>query len=507
MHFKEIIINSNINEIRIAIFENNNVAEILIERAKNKNIIGNIYKGVVKKILPGLQSAFINIGLPKAAFLHVSDITTGIKDCTTITANNFSTLIEEDLEFIDENQVVESTTKPIEDIINKNQEIIVQVSKEPINQKGARITTYITIPGRYLVFMPDYNHVGVSRKIGDADEIQRLKVILSDIKPENAGLIARTVSAGVNKQELEKDLAYLIKTWHNTLKNIKRKKIPTLLYEEPSLLVRTLRDILSKDVDKLVIDNKEDYTKIKKFISEFLPGFDINLELYDGDLPIFDHYNIEVDINRLSDNKIWLKSGGYIVIDQCEALTAIDVNTGKYTGKRNFDQTILKTNLEASKEIAYQLRLRNIGGIIIIDFIDMKIEEHKEKILKTLEEEFKHDRHQVTVVDITPLGLVEITRKRTQDSIVKIMSEPCPYCEGKGRIRSKISVCYDIIREIEKEAKLHRKSTISVKANPEIVKIILNYEKEYVVDLENKYDLSVVIKSNDDSHHEYYNVE
>lgn len=503
---KEIYINSEIFEIRVALIENSNISEIHIERKKQKGIAGNIYKGKVMNVLPGLQSAFIDIGKSKAAFLHITDISFDKKNMPVLNfSENFTDDVNEELE-LETDKAIDYSIIPIEELLQKDNEIMVQVTKEPIDQKGARVTTYITIPGRYLVFIPNLDHIGVSRKITENNEIERLKNILSEIKPENCGLIARTASFGIDKSDIENDLKYLMRVWENTNLYYKDANTPALLYEEQDLLFKTLRDILTKDIDKIITDNEDDLLRIQQFIQRYLPGINIEIELYNGLCPIFDHYNIEIEINKLSEKKVWLKSGGYIVIDQCEALTVIDVNTGKYVGSNDFESTILKTNLEAAKEIAYQIRLRNFGGIIIIDFIDMRDKEHQQKVLQILENELKKDRIRSIVINITPLGLVEITRKRVQNSVSKFLTEQCPTCDGTGRVKTKITVSYEILRVLKGLAKTMPACTLIIEANPAIIDYLINYEKENINAIEAQYNISTIIKANNLLHIEQFSV-
>lgn len=500
---KEIYINSEVYETRVALVENGNVAEIHIERKKQKGIAGNIYKGKVLNVLPGLQSAFIDIGKPKAAFLHISDIYCDKKDISILSPENVTDEVDEELE-LNNDKSFDYSVKSIEELLQKDSEIMVQVTKEPIDQKGARVTTYITIPGRYLVLIPNLDHIGVSRKITDNAEVERIKKILSEIKPDNFGLIARTASVGIEKTEMEDDLKYLLRVYEDTNLYYKDATAPALLYEDQDLLFKTLRDLLTKDVDKIIIDSEPDLLKIRQFIQKYLPDINIEIEFYNDATPIFDHFNIEIEINKLSEKKVWLKSGGYIVIDQCEALTVIDVNTGKYVGSNDFESTILKTNLEAAKEIAYQIRLRNFGGIIIIDFIDMVDKEHQQKVLQILENELKKDRLRSAIINITPLGLVEITRKRVKDSVSKFLTEQCPNCGGTGRVKTKITVSYEILRALKGLAKTSTKSNLLVEANPSIIDYLIDYEKENINAIEAEYNVSTTIKANDNLHVEQF---
>lgn len=500
---KEILINSNSKEVRAAVMDGGNVSELFIERINKKSVAGNIYKGKVVKVLPGMQSAFVEIGLQRAAFLHVADIYAENAD------NNIPFIDDEreDSDSDDDTKTFEQKPlTPIEDILTDGQEIVVQVAKDAIAAKGARLTTHLTIPGRYIVLMPGYDHIGISRKIEDEEERERLRLILNEIKPEGVGLIARTVSDSMSKDDLKGDLEYLEGIWKKIDTGIENAQAPSLIYEDHDLIFKILRDVTTKDVSRIIIDNRDDFDKMRKFLKDYLVNLDVSIELYDEDLPLFDQYNIEIEINRILDKKVWLRSGGSIVIDQAEALTVIDVNTGKYVGKRNFDDTILKTNLEASKEIAHQLKIRNIGGIIIVDFIDMERLEDREKVLHTLEQYLKEDRAKTSVVNISPLGLVEITRKRVQESMARMMSEPCPYCEGRGVIKSKITVCYEIMRKLRRAAPDNRDKTLSIEAHPEVADLLLTHESEEVENIEDKYGVSVRVEPVGGATHEYYKI-
>lgn len=503
---KDIIVNYTVNEVRVAVIDNGSVSEILLERSNNKGVAGNIYKGKVVKVLPGMQSAFIDIGLEKAAFLHVADLYIDNGEQVSLIEDRVVDVIDEGERVDKSNEQKGKIYVPIEDLLKEGDDIVVQVAKEPIGQKGARLTTHITVPGRYLVLMPSYDHLGVSRKIENEEFREKLRESLKEIKPKGMGLIARTVSESSRKDELVSDLDYLLRLWNKTSAEISESSAPALIYEDLDLMFRILRDFITPDVRKVIIDSKSAYMKIKSFIREYLPKLQVETELYSNKLPVFDHYNIEIEIGRLMERKVWLKSGGSIVIDLAEALTVIDVNTGKYVGKRNFEETILKTNLEAVKEIAWQLRLRNIGGIIIIDFIDMEKLENRQKILQSMEEELKKDRAKASVVNISPLGLVEVTRKRVQESLTKVLSEPCPYCDGKGLVKSKLTSCYDILREIRRIAPYYQGQKIFVEAHPDVVDIILNEDQESIRDIELMNDLSIEIKPNEKNHLEHFEV-
>jgi len=502
---KEIIVNSTLNEVRVAILENGNPAEIYVERAHSKNVAGNIYKGRVIKVLPGIQSAFVDVGLPKAAFLPAADVYVENGERVSFLESSLGGG-ERDIAEVELNGDANDEPKeipPIEDMLKEGQEIIVQVAKESIGQKGARLTTHLTVPGRYIVLMPGYEHVGVSRKIEEDEERERLRKVLKNIKTPNMGIIARTVSAGHDEEELRADFDYLSRLWSKIREKMSAQS-PHLIYEDHGLIFRILRDAATADVSKIVIDNKADFLKVKSFLREFLPDMHMEVALFTNDIPIFDYYNIEIEIGRILDKKVWLKSGGYIIIDQAEALTVIDVNTGKFVGKRNFEDTILKTNLESSKEIAWQLKLRNIGGIIIVDFIDMAKEENKQKVLKALENDMKNDRAKASVVNISPLGLVEITRKRVQESLSRTLSEACPYCEGRGLVKSKLTICYDILREVRRIAPFVRNKRILIEAHPDVVDLILDEEKQSLDEIELMMSVNVEAIPNDTLHiHDY----
>ena len=496
---KEILINSGIREVRAAVLTGGNVSEIFIERLNKKSVAGNIYKGKVVKVLPGMQSAFVEIGLQRAAFLHIADIYTGSSDELRY-EENISDDDSESSEEIDTGEIhsEQQHYAPISEILTEGQEIIVQVAKDAIAAKGARLTTHLTIPGRYLVLMPGYEHIGVSRKIeNEAD-------ILIKLRPEGMGLIARTVSDGLSLEELAADLEYIKGVWAGVEAVTHTSTAPSLLYEDHNLIYKILRDVVTADTTRILIDNKADYDKMQEFFINHLSNLDLKIEYYQGDELLFDLYNVEIEVNRLLDKKVWLRSGGSIVIDQAEALTVIDVNTGKYVGRHNFDDTILKTNLEASKEIAHQLKMRNIGGIIIVDFIDMERVEDREKVLTTLEQYLKEDRAKTSVVNISPLGLVEITRKRVRDSVTRIISEPCPYCEGRGVIKSKITVCYEIMRELTQLAAHHKGAAISIEANVDVANLILEHERETIDNLENEYNVHIEILQNQSGIYDRY---
>jgi len=490
----ELIINVTPQETRVALLEDRALAELYIERAKDRGIVGNIYKGKVMKVLPGMQAAFVDVGLERSAFLYVSDVSGKVEDYEEMGFHG------------DDMAIYFNPLSPIEDLLSEGQEIMVQVSKEPLGTKGTRITSHVTLPGRYLVFMPTVDHVGVSRRIKDEKERRRLREIVQTIKPPSGGFIVRTASEGAETEEIRADMEFLIRLWENVQKRRESQPAPSLIHSDLTMVLRAIRDILSPQVNRIVIDSKEEYDSIISFINTYMPKQKYEITLFENQEPIFDAYGIEVEIDKISGRKVWLKSGGYIVIDMTEALVAIDVNTGRYVGKRNLADTILKTNLEAAKEIAYQLRLRNIGGIIIIDFIDMEREGDREKVYQVLEEALKKDRQKTNIFQISELGLVEMTRKRTRENIARILSEPCPYCEGAGLIKSKTTVCYDIFRQIERTSSELGGHNILVEVNPEIAGLLYEEERASVEDLERRTRKKIVIKGKPGFHQEQFNI-
>jgi ribonuclease G len=490
----ELVINVTPQETRVALLEDRVLAELYIERTKDRGIMGNIYKGKVVKVLPGMQAAFVDIGLDKASFLYVSDVYGGMED--------YEEMIFQGEELPNSFNL----SSQIEDLLSEGQEVLVQVSKEPLGTKGTRITSHITLPGRYLVYMPTVDHVGVSRRIKDERERRRLRESVMAMRPPSGGFIVRTASEGAELDDIRTDMEFLIRLWNNIHRKKENSAAPSLIHNDLTMVLRVIRDILSPQVNRIIIDSKEEYENILSFINTYIPKQRHELILYEKDAPIFDAYGIEMEIDKILGRKVWLKSGGYIVIDMCEALVAIDVNTGRYVGKRNLADTILKTNLEAAKEIAYQLRLRNIGGIIIIDFIDMEREGDREKVFRAFEEALRKDRQKTSIFEISELGLVEMTRKRTRENISRILSESCPYCEGAGLIKSKTTVCYDIFREIERSSSALGGNSIMVEANPEVADLFYEEERGGVEELEKRLKKKILIKGKPGFHQEQFNI-
>lgn len=499
----DILVNVTREEIRVGLLEGGQVVEFYVERKRDASLVGNIYKGKVVKILPGMQSAFVDIGLEKAAFLYVADIMTDIED--------YASFLEEEYKNNPLEHSVEIVSKrgrqdlPIEEILHEGQDMLVQVSKDPIGSKGARVTSYVTFPGRYLVLMPNVEHIGISRRISDETERTRLRGIVENIRPKGYGLIIRTVSDGCTEEELKKDLEFLILLWENIQKKRDRVAAPSLLYSDLDLAFRSVRDLMSHDVERLIIDGEDEYERIRDFVKTYFSKLLSKIQLYTDDEPVFEAFGVELDISRALGRRVWLKSGGYIVIDQTEAMTVIDVNTGKFVGKEDLEDTILKTNLEAVKEIAYQIRLRNLGGIIIVDFIDMEKIENREKVFNAFQDAMKKDRAKNTILHISELGLIQMTRKRVRESLGRVLSESCPYCEGKGFVKSSRTLCYEIFRKITKMAH-HGGEKIIVTAHPSVAELLSDDERAGLEDIENRYGVKIIVKEDSKLHQENYEI-
>ncbi|HHW30250.1 MAG TPA: Rne/Rng family ribonuclease [Clostridiaceae bacterium] len=412
----EILVDVGIDETRVALIENRELVEFYIERTSSERLVGNIYRGKVSSILPGMQAAFIDIGYEKNAFLYVGDAS-----ARTNYAEEEEELFEEGGEF------------HIEDILVPGQEITVQVIKEPIGNKGPRVTTYITLPGRYLVLLPNANYIGISRRIENEEERNKLKKIAEEIKPDGMGLIVRTVSEGMVAEDFKQDLNFLCKLWESIKQRERVSSAPRCLHRDFNLVYRAVRDLFTKDITRFIINDRQEYKKVLEYVEMISPGLKYRVEYFNNGYNLFDFYQVESKIMKALSRKVWLKCGGYLVIDRTEALTVIDVNTGKYTGKNSLEDTVLKTNLEAAKEIAKQLRLRDIGGIIIIDFIDMHEESHQQMVLDELKQSLKKDRTKTTVVGMTGLGLIEMTRKKVRQELQTMLNVDCPYCNGTGK--------------------------------------------------------------------------
>ncbi|WP_148254627.1 ribonuclease G [Aidingimonas lacisalsi] len=459
----EVLINLTPMETRVAVVENGVLQEAFIERTQRRGIVGNIYKGKVVRVLPGMQAAFIDIGLDRAAFIHAQDVT----------APDSST----------------SEPASIGHLLHEGQALVVQVTKDPIGSKGARLTTHLSVPSRYLVYMPESPHNGVSQRIEEDTERERLRELTDFCQSKQeleitGGFIVRTAAEGVGEEELYTDMHFLLRLWRKVNERRFTAPAPSVIYDDLPLYIRTLRDLMNDEIEKVRIDSRENYDNLIDFAHEFMPDAVPRIEYYPGERPIFDLFSVEDEILKALGRKVQLKSGGYLVIDPTEAMTTIDVNTGGYVGHRNLEETIFKTNLEAATAIARQLRLRNLGGIIIIDFIDMEDTEHQRQVLRVLEKSLERDHAKTKCTGVTELGLVQLTRKRTRESLEQTLCEACPTCAGRGTLKTPETVCYEIFREILREERAYSPESYMVLASQAVVDRLLDEESAAVSDLE-----------------------
>ncbi|MBW4933856.1 ribonuclease G [Marinobacter sp. F4206] len=465
---EEILINVTPVETRVALVENGMLQEAYIERTSRKGIVGNIYKGKVVRVLPGMEAAFVDIGLERAAFIHASDVVSQSGG--------------------DEPNDGPKTVPDIRTLLREGQSLVVQVTKDPIGTKGARLTTQLSIPSRYLVFMPDVNHVGISQRIEDETERARLKGLVEEAAAEETevqgGYIIRTAAEAASPEELIGDMTYLHRLSQSIHERIARVQAPAVIYQDLPLFIRTIRDLIRPQTEKVRIDSRESHQRVMEFVEEFVTEFADKVEYYPGERPIFDLYSVEDEIQKALSRKVQLKSGGYVIIDQTEAMTTIDINTGGFVGHRNLEETIFKTNLEAARSISRQLRLRNLGGIIIIDFIDMEDPEHQRQVHRMLEKMLERDHAKTKITGVSELGLVEMTRKRTTESLGQVLCEPCPICDGRGFLKTSETVCYEIFREILRVNRAYDAENYLVMASQSVVDRLLDEESDNVADLE-----------------------
>jgi ribonuclease G len=461
---EQILINVTPQETRVAILEMGAVQELHVERSSNRGLVGNVYLGRVGRVLPGMQSAFIEIGLSRAAFLHVAEVWAGQKQAT--------------------DKPVEQ--KPIEKLLHEGQSILVQVIKDPIGSKGARLSTQISIAGRLLVYLPGEHHIGISQRIEDEAEREQLREKVHALMPpgETGGFIVRTVAETATDEELNEDIAYLIKLWRGIVDQSTTAAPQTLLYQDLDLAHRVLRDLVTSDTERIIIDSRETHARLRAFAERYTRSALPLLEHYTGERPLLDLFGAEDEIGKALQRRVDLKSGGYVIVDQTEALTTIDVNTGAFVSGRSFDDTIFKTNLEAAQTIARQLRLRNLGGIIIVDFIDMDNDDHKQAVLAEFNKSMQRDRTRWSISGFSPLGLVEMTRKRTRESLAHVLCEVCPTCQGRGEIRSAQTVCYEILREVTRSAKSFDAKEYRILASQSVIDRFLDEEAQSLTMLE-----------------------
>lgn len=479
---EEILINITPPETRVAVIDNGVLQELVIERNSQRGLVGNIYKGEVCRVLPGMQAAFIDIGLARAAFLHIGDF------C--------------------QQEMEKKNSDNIEDYLYAGKKIVVQVIKDPISSKGARLTTEISIPSRYQVYMPFADNIGISQRIESEKERVRLKACLDAFKEEHksGGFIARTAAECVEEETLIADMSFLFKLWNSIAEKSKAAPIKTLIHKDLPLSMRTLRDLYRDGIEKVRVDSRETFTQLTQFAKEFVPDIVPVIEHYSGERPVFDIYSVEDEIEKALERKVNLKSGGHLVFDQTESMTTVDVNTGGYVGGRNLEETIFKTNLEAAQSIARQLRLRNLGGIIIIDFIDMQSEDHKQQVLYALEKNLEKDHAKSKITEVSTLGLVEMTRKRTRESLEHILCETCSACGGRGMLKTAETICLEIFREIIREVRQYNVQRLLVLGSNEVVEMLLDEEADMLAELEAFLDVQIKFRAEAEYNQEQYDV-
>lgn len=502
-----LVMNVSLNETRVAVLEEGVITGFHNERHASRGVVGNIYHGRVVRVLPGMEAAFVDIGLEKAGFLHASDI---YQDHSTAELPDD----EDDEDDTNERERSDGRRRrrrrhypPIQDQIKEGQDLLVQVSKDPIDTKGARLTCHISLPGRHLVFMPTVGHVGISRQIRTDSERKRLRNLCDEMRPPGTGFIVRTAADGVKSETLQQDMEVLISLWNHIYADSQKGKPPRLLHNDLDLTLRATRDLAASNLDRLIIDDRKAYEHIMDFVERVMPRFAKRIELYVGRDPIFDAFGIEEELRRALDKRADLPSGGHLVIEQTEALTSIDINTGKFVGRTTLEETITRTNIEAAKEIAYQLKLRRIGGLIIIDFIDMQDNKDKKKVQDALHEAFESDKGHVKMTDISEFGLVEMTRKRTSESLTQLLCEECPYCGGRGMTRSTETMSYEILRELKRQMELMTEHHMTVRAHPEVAKRLRRQEGDSVKLLEQSANKKLHVRGEQHLHPEDYLVE
>ncbi|MBL8137444.1 MAG: Rne/Rng family ribonuclease [Acidobacteria bacterium] len=547
---KEMIISTNGHETRVAILEDDLLAEVFVERERNRGVVGNVYKGRVSKVLPGMQSAFVDLGLERDGFLYVADVVNTMEEFERLSGDD-----DEDepaaapsaaVEAIGSGaaEVAASAAGPaapvtngggggrgrgrggrsdrgdaqkgleakIEDLVKEGQDIIVQVAKEPLGTKGARLTSHVTMPGRFLVFMPTVDHVGVSRKISTREERNRLRGIVKEFREQHhfgGGVIIRTAAEGKPKEDIVSDLQYFHRVWTEMRQKSESSRAPAVVFREASLVAKLLRDLLTDDYVAIRIDDAREYQRIVELLDRIMPGMSARVKLHDKPYPIFEEYGVQAELDKALKSKVWLKSGGSIVINQTEALVAIDVNTGRYVGKKTtgrLEDTIIKTNLEAAKEIVRQMRLRDLGGIIVLDFIDMEEKKNRQKVFQAVEQELRRDRSPSKALQVSDFGLVIVTRKRVKQSLERTLTEPCPYCSGTGTIKSSSTVCYEILTEVKKVGPDLDGLGVLLRVNPDIARALKDEERGVLRDLKQMLGKDVIVKADVQLHHEQFDV-
>jgi len=539
---KEMIISANDHDTRVAILEEDQVVEIFIERERQRGVVGNIYKGRVSKVPPGMQSSFVDIGLERDAFLYVSEVVNTVEEFDRLESGDedepaMAVIAEPSADTPVGVAAAEPAPSPgdgverratsrgdsraqsrddrpqpkIEDLLKEGQEVLVQVVKEPLGTKGARLTSHVTMPGRFLVFMPTVDHVGVSRKIDSREERHRLRGIVREFREEHGftgGVIIRTAAGSRSKEDIVSDLTYFHQVWTEIRQRMESRRPPAVLFQEQSLVTKLLRDLLTDDYSAIRIDNDQEYRRVVSLVERIMPNLLPRVKLYTKEFPIFEEYGVQGEIDKALRSKVWLKSGGYLVINQTEALVAIDVNTGRYVGKRTgrLEDTIVKTNLEAVKEIVRQIRLRDLGGIIVLDLIDMEEKKNRQKVFQEVEKELRKDRSPSKALQVSDFGLVIVTRKRVKQSIERQLTDPCPYCSGSGSIKSASTICYEILTEMKKLGGDLEGQGVILRVNPDIARALKEEESALLRDLQQTLGKPITVKADTHLHHEQFDV-
>ncbi len=545
---KEMVISATPHETRVAILEDDQVVEVFIEREHSRGVVGNIYKGRVSKVLPGMQSAFVDLDLERDAFLYVTDVISPSEEAlededdlapVPVVEPNGAEAVAVDTAVEAEPVQGEpggetaaapgqnrtgrdrrgrerpertASTAKIEDLLKEGQEVVVQVVKEPLGTKGARITSHLSLPGRFLVYMPTVEHIGVSRKIESRDERRRLRGIVQRFREKTGlpgGVIIRTAAANRSEEDILTDLTYFEQVWTEVQRRRETERTPAVLFREESLVTKLLRDLLTEQYSSIRIDDETEYRRVSAFVGRIMPNMVGRVKPYSKEYPIFDEYGVQAEIDKALRSKVWLKSGGYIVINQTEALVAIDVNTGRYVGKKTagrLEDTIVKTNLEAVKEIIRQIRLRDLGGIIVLDFIDMEDKKNRQKVAQAVEQELRKDRAPSKAVQVSDFGLIIITRKRVKSSLERQLTEPCPYCSGTGTIKTSSTICYDILTEVKKVSADLDGYSLVLRVNPEIARALREESRSVFREMEATVGRSVTIRPDEQLHHEQFDV-
>ncbi|MGW8287058.1 MAG: Rne/Rng family ribonuclease [Desulfobulbales bacterium] len=501
--YNYLLINATPYEIRIALIEHGNLVEFYQERPVEKGLVGNIYQGRVVRVLPGMQAAFVDLGLERTGFLYVDDVTTNNKHLEDRMMNNGCQSCCDPDEVLQEAPTAQVN---IEDLLTEGQEVMVQICKEPLGTKGARLTCNITLPCRNLVYMPMTDHIGISRKVEDDEDRQRLREEIEKLRPQDAGFIVRTVAESASREDLEADMEFLLHLWGEIKDRASKGSVPSMVYEDLDITQRAVRDLFTPDIQRVIVDNETTYKRVCNFVETFVPQLRNRISLYENEVPLMDAYGVEVEISRALEKKVWLRSGGYIIIETTEALTVVDVNTGRYVGRKDLEETIFKTNIEAVKEIAYQLRLRNIGGIIIIDFIDMEQESHREDVFNALQEAVKKDKSRSNILKVSEFGLVQMTRKRDRENLSQMMCEPCLYCGGDGLLKSRRTICYEIFRKLSHEGSQMAGSTVTIKVHPSVADLMLKDETLNTEKLEKETNKRFIIVADNEMYLEKYEI-